>query len=369
MSHDLVAPLAFANGVVAPNRVWLAPMTNLQSEPDGTLGENELRWLARRADGGFGVIETCAAYVAQDGKAWPGQLGIHDDATLPGLTRLAARIEGAGARGLVQLFHGGVRASSKVSGVAPWSASTWQESGASFEVPRAATEEDLARVISSFKDAALRAERAGFSGVELHAAHGYLFSQFLSATMNTRSDRWGGSIEARARLLREVLAAVRAAVGPRFVVGVRISPEDFGFARGLDLDESLRVSELLVADGIDFLHLSLWDAAQRTKKRPEAHPIPLFRALVPARVPIVAAGAVWTLEEARALRALGADAIAIGRAAIGNPDWPSRVGDPTFAPERPPYTRARLAALDVSDIFATYLTRWKGFVAEAGSGP
>ena len=86
MTSPLLAPLRFRNGVEAPNRVWLAPMTNLQSHPDGSLSDDEQRWLLRRADGGFGVIETCAAHVAEDGQAWAGELGIFDDRLLPGLT-------------------------------------------------------------------------------------------------------------------------------------------------------------------------------------------------------------------------------------------------------------------------------------------
>src|SRR5690606_35508424 len=110
-----------------------------------------------------------------------------------------------------------------------------------------------------FRDAAVRARRAGFDGVELHGAHGYLLSQFLSATMNRREDAWGGSFENRARLMREVVRAVRAAVPASFLVGVRLSPEDYFTARGLDLDENVTLAGLLADDGMDFLHLSLWD--------------------------------------------------------------------------------------------------------------
>src|SRR4029077_13813122 len=129
-----------------------------------------------------------------------------------------------------------------------------------------------------------------FEGIELHGAHGYLLSQFLSATYNRRDDRWGGSLEHRARLLREPPRAVRAAVPAGFVVGVRLSPEDRGNARGLDLDESLQVARWLADDGADFIHLSLWDATRNTAKRPSEHPLPLFRDAVPRDVALVACG-------------------------------------------------------------------------------
>src|SRR6476661_10010907 len=107
----LFRPLELRCGAVVPNRIALAPMTNGQSLDDGTLGEDEYRWLARRADGGYGLISTCAAHVAQDGKAWAGELGTDRDDDLPGLTRLAERLRRGGALAIVQLFHGGVRAS------------------------------------------------------------------------------------------------------------------------------------------------------------------------------------------------------------------------------------------------------------------
>lgn len=362
---DLSSPLRLRNGALVRNRVWLAPMTNQQSHLDGSLSDAEQRWLEMRADGGFGVVETCASHVARDGQAWEGELGIFDDALLPGLTRLASSLRARGAMSLVQLFHGGVRASSKLTGEQVWSASTWTEDTPNFEAPRAGTEDDILRTIAAFADAARRAERAGFDGVELHGAHGYLLCQFLSVTMNRRDDRWGGAaFEDRARLLRESVRAVRAVVSKGFVVGVRISPEDFGNARGLDLDESLELAKWLVADGIDFLHLSLWDAARNTVKRPDVHAVPLFRAVVSPEVPLVVAGTVWTREEGESVLARGADAIALGRSAIANPDWPLRIAEPAWEPRRPPLTRAELGARGLSPAFAEYMTRWKGFVAE-----
>ncbi len=291
--HDLLDPFVFRNGVRARNRAWLAPMTNQQSHHDGSLSDDEFRWLEMRAGRGFGVIETCASHIALDGQGWEGELGVFSDALLPGLTRLASMIREHGALGLVQLFHGGVRSPSKLTGQQPWSASTWSEDTPGFEPPRAATERDILGAIEHFATGATRAHRAGFAGVELHGAHGYLLSQFLSATMNTRDDAWGGSFEGRARLLRETLRAVRRAVPREFVVGVRISPEDFGNARGLDLDESLTLARWLADDGVDFLHLSLWDATRNTTKRPDEHAVPLFRAALPADLPIVVAGKVW----------------------------------------------------------------------------
>ncbi|GAB4202112.1 MAG: NADH-dependent flavin oxidoreductase [Sandaracinaceae bacterium] len=355
---SLFEPLELRPGVVARNRVWLAPLTNLQSHLDGTCSEHDERFLGLRADGGFGLVETCAAYVAQDGKAWPGELGVHDAAMVPGLTRLAARIHAGGALACVQLFHGGLRASPSVSGEPTWSASAYEEPG--LATPRAATEEDFERVLGDFAAAARRCAAAGFDAVELHGAHGYLLSQLLSTVYNRRTDRWGGSLENRARLIREVTRTVRA-VAPSLVLAVRLSPEDYGQARGIDLDETIQLARWLADDGMEVLHLSLWRSAAATKKRPDRHATPLFREAVGERVRIVVAGGVWTREDADAQLAHGADAVALGRAAIANHDWPKRIAEGrTIA--RAPVTEAHLLAEGLSPIFVGYMRNWKGFV-------
>jgi 2,4-dienoyl-CoA reductase-like NADH-dependent reductase (Old Yellow Enzyme family) len=361
VTSTLFSPFHFRNGAVARNRVWLAPMTNLQSHADGSLSDDELRWLVRRAEGGFGVVETCASHVAEDGQGWHGELGIFADRLLPGLTRLAGELASRRAVGLVQLFHGGVRADPKLTGVQTWSASPVAEGDVT---PREGSEDDIVGVIERFRAAAVRAHQAGFQGVELHGAHGYLLSQFLSASHNLRTDRWGGPFENRARLLRETLRAVRAAVPASFIVGVRVSPEDWGQTKGVDLDESLQLAQWLCEDGTDFIHLSLWSSARNTTKRPDAHALTLFRDAVPAEVPLVVAGSVWTRAEAEALLDKGASGIALGRVAIGNPEWPLRIEDPAWEPRRPPFTTAELRERDLSESFAGYMSKWKGFVID-----
>jgi 2,4-dienoyl-CoA reductase-like NADH-dependent reductase (Old Yellow Enzyme family) len=355
----LFDPLVLRDGVVARNRIWLAPLTNMQSHADGTLSDDELRFLSMRAIGGLGLVETCAAHVSQDGKAWAGELGVHDDAMLPGLTRLASAIHEGGALASAQLFHGGLRASEKVSGLPTWSASAYEEGVET--IPRAGTEEDIAGAIESFARAAERCAKAGFDAIELHGAHGYLLSQFLSTVYNRRTDRWGGSLENRARLIRMVLRAVRDRA-PSLVRCVRLSPEDFGQTKGIDVDEAIQTARWLVEDGMEVLHLSLWRAAKNTTKYPEQHPTRLFRDAVGDRVRIVTAGRILTRADAEAQLALGADAVALGRAAIANHDWPKRVlEDRALAME--PVTEAHLHAEGLSPTFAGYMKQWKGFVA------
>jgi 2,4-dienoyl-CoA reductase-like NADH-dependent reductase (Old Yellow Enzyme family) len=360
MKKDLLEPFSFRNGIRAKNRVALAPMTNQQSHADGTLSDEEFAWLVMRADGGFGTIATCAAHVAKDGHAWEGELGIYDDALLPGLTRLAWALRDRQAISMVQLFHGGARADEKLIGERPWSAVEMQGDPAK---PRAGSTAEVERVIEHFKNAAIRAEKAGFDGIELHGAHGYLLCQFLGV-QNNRKDGYGGDFAGRSRLVREVTRAVRGALPKSFIVGVRISPEDWGNAKGLDLDESVELAKGLVDDGIDFLHLSLWSAEKNTKKRPDVHPLTLFRAAVPADLPLFVAGKIWTKEDADFLLELGADVVSLGRSAIANPDWPRRVATAGWEPKRPPLTVAELKERGLSEKFAGYMRHWKGFVAD-----
>jgi 2,4-dienoyl-CoA reductase-like NADH-dependent reductase (Old Yellow Enzyme family) len=367
MRSSLLYPLALRAGVTLKNRLALAPLTNTQSADDGTLTETEARWLLRRARGGFGLVETCAAFVDFGGKGFDGQLGVHDDVHAAATAGLAADIAATSACGIVQLVHGGARAPSRLTGRQPVAPSPFVEESPGFEPPRALTVDEIVALRDTFVAAAVRVQQAGFGGVELHAAHGYLLSQFLSRTMNTRDDGWGGDLEGRLRLLVDIARGVRAACGPGFVVGVRLSPEDRGFARGLDLDDSLEVARRVADDdggAVDFVHISLWDGRAMTKKRPDHHPARLFRDALPATTALIAAGGVWTADDAQALMDHGADVVAVGRAAILDPDWVQHVVVEGRAPVRGPRTPAELLSVDVSPGFVQYLRRFPGLVAD-----
>ncbi|TVQ23260.1 MAG: NADH:flavin oxidoreductase, partial [Spirochaetaceae bacterium] len=179
------------------NRAALAAMTNKQSNDDGTLSDEELHWLRRRAEGGFGLIATCAANVVPEAKTWDGELGIYDDAHIPGLTRLAEALHEAGSAAVVQIFHGGYRVPSSISGEQPVSCTAFTIESEGFEQPRELSTAEVEATIQAYVDAAVRARTAGFDGVEIHGAHTYLIAQFLSREYNTRSDRYGGTLENR----------------------------------------------------------------------------------------------------------------------------------------------------------------------------
>ena len=247
----LTTSLTLSHGPALKNRFVLAPMTNLQSHPDGRLGDDEFNWLIKRAEGGFALTMTCAATVQREGIGFPGQLGIYSDDHLEGLTRLAAAINAQGSHSVVQLHHAGMRSPVALTGRPPQCPSDDAETGA-----QAMTSDEVQQTIDAFVAAARRADRAGFDGVELHGAHGYLLCEFLSPDINRRDDAYGGSLEQRSRILFELIDGVRAACRADFSIGVRLSPERFGMKIG----EIRTVAQRLLRDPrIDYLDMSLWD--------------------------------------------------------------------------------------------------------------
>ena len=361
----ILTPYQFPRtGTQVQNRTVLAAMTNKQSHADGSLGDDELQWLTARARGGFGVITTCAAHVSPDGQGWEGELGVFEDSLLPGLSRLAGALRADGALSLVQIFHGGVRAPSRLTGQQPFSASAFELDAKDFEVPREASVDDIERTIAAFASAARRCAEAGFDGVEIHGAHGYLITQFLGTVSNTRDDEWGGALANRARFVRRIVAAVRESTPDGFLVGVRISPEVPD--QGVDLDESLEVAGWLAADGVDFVHVSNWDSFKAPAKYPDStKPLTTwFREAIGPQTPMIATGAVWTPAEADLVLEQGADLVGLGRAAIGNVRWPRDAAEPGWEPDRPPFTPEHLRAASLSDTMVDYMRRWPGFVTD-----
>ena len=353
---SLFDPLPFARGPAMKNRFMLAPLTNLQSHPDGTLSDEEFHWLEKRAKGGFAVTMTCAAHVQRVGQGFPGQLGIFGDQHLPGLSRLAAAIRRENSIAIAQLHHAGMRSPAELIGTTPLCPSDNEETKA-----RALTHPEVEQLIEDFIAAAVRAERAGFDGVELHSAHGYMICQFLSAETNRRSDRWGGPLENRARLLNDIIDGVRARCRSDFLLGVRLSPERFGLKLAGGHQRFRERGDL------DWLDMSLWDAFKEPVE-PEHHGKSLmsfFTGLERGETRLGVAGKIVRAQDARRVLELGCDFAIIGRSAILHHDFPKRVqADSAFAPVALPVTAEYLMNEGLSPKFVGYMRNWKGFVAE-----
>lgn len=341
------------------NRFMLAPLTNSQSHADGRLSDEEHHWLALRARGGFGSTMTCAAHVQAVGQGFPGQLGVFGDQHIEPLKPLARALNGANSVSIVQLHHAGNRSPKALIGADPVCPSDDPSTGA-----RALGEAEVHQLIADFIAAAKRCEDAGFHGVELHGAHGYILCQFLSSEINRRTDAFGGSLDNRSRILFDILDGIRKVCRPDFIVGIRLSPERFG----MQLGEIRELAQQLIDSGqLDFLDLSLWD----TFKLPEEADyrgkplIGWFDHLHRKGVPVGVAGKIHDPADAERALGMGADFVLLGRVAILHHDYPARLAaDPGFKPVRPPVTRAYLAGEGLSPPFVGYMAGWKGFVAD-----
>lgn len=205
------------------------------------------------AEGNVGLIISSHAYVRRDGQAGPFQLGIYTDEFVEGYREMTRKVHELGAKIVLQITHAGAFASAKLIGKSPLAFSSVEDFTQS---PRRIVEkEDMEKLVGAFADGARRAREAGFDGVQIHAAHGYLLSQTLSPALNKRHDAYGGSLENRARLVLEVLQAVRGAVGHDFPILIKLNSEDF-LEGGLSLDESVQVGSMLEKGGIDAIELS-----------------------------------------------------------------------------------------------------------------
>lgn len=356
---DLFAPLSFSRGPAMRNRLMLAPLTNQQSHPDGRLSDGEYNWLTKRATGGFGLVMTAASHVQAVGQGFPGQLGIFGDQHLEGLTRLAAGIGEKGALSAVQLHHAGYRSPKDLVGT-PVCPSDHEETGS-----RGLSLDEVKQLRDDFIAAAKRAERAGFDGVEVHGAHGYIIAEFLSPEVNRRTDDYGGDPDNRARLLLEIIDGIRAECRTDFQLGLRLSPERYA----QQLGEVIAVAGRILGEGkIDYLDLSLWDVM----KEPEDEQfkgrtlMSYFTELPRGQVRLGAAGKVMSGERAAWVVESGCDFVSIGRAAILRHDFPQRVqADAGYQSPPLPVTVDHLLDEGLTPPFISYMNSWPGFVAEA----
>ncbi len=356
---DLFDPLSFSHGPDMKNRFMLAPLTNQQSHPDGVLSDDEFNWLTKRAKGGFGLTMTCAAHVQRNGQGFPGQLGVFSDDHLEGLTRLAEAIKAENSIAILQLHHGGMRAPADLIGEMPVCASDNEKYGA-----RGLSTEETEQLIEDFIDAAVRSEKAGFDGVEVHGAHGYLLAQYLSPTLNQRTDQYGGCLENRARPIFDIIKGIRERCRADFNVSVRLSPERFD----MKLGEIIEVARRLLKEGeIDFLDMSLWDV----KKEPVEEEfqgktlMSYFTELDRGAVKLGVAGKITTAETAHYCMDAGVDFVMIGRGAILHHDFPKKVAaDSGFTSASLPISPDHLRQEGLGETFIRYLSEWPGFVLE-----
>jgi 2,4-dienoyl-CoA reductase-like NADH-dependent reductase (Old Yellow Enzyme family) len=323
-----LGPLTARNRLVR-SATWLG-----LSELDGAVTDALVERYRELGAGGAGVVISGYAAVTPGGRQMPRMLGAHDDALVPGLARVAEAIRAGGALAGLQLVHaGGQTQAAWIQGGTPV-APSFLEHPQFPEVPRELTTEEIAQIVVAFGRAARRAREAGFDFVQVHGAHGYLVSQFLSPGTNQRTDRYGGELRRRFRFLQEVLAAVQGAVGPEYPVAIKLNCGDF-VSGGLEPGDAAQVAEWVGMRGPCFLEVSGGTTASgdRGPARPmivagenEAY----FQGLaaeIKRRVacPVALVGGVRSPETMeRVLMENGADLFSLSRPLIWEPDLPNR---------------------------------------------
>ena len=359
MEH-LFKELTFSNGVKAKNKFLLAPLTNMQSPDQGRISEEEYYWLTKRAEGGFGIIMTCAMPVLKSGIGWKGQLGIYDPIHEEGHKRLNERLHKLGALSIAQIFHAGIRANTKYAG---------DKVGPSINVEKSAREmslQEIEKMKMAFVESAIRAYECNYDGIELHAAHGYLIGQFLSNKFNQRTDNYGGSFQNRTKLLMDIIDDVKRKTSSKFLIGVRISPERFG----LETDEMVTLYKTLCENtNVHFIDISLWDSFKLVDDGPLKGESLLkqFTAIDRGEKLLTVAGKIFSYEDIEILRNNNVDFFCLGRAAILDHQFPNRLkaDGPNFEPYSAPVTRNHLLREGLSETFVDYMSTWKNFVSDS----
>lgn len=328
----LFKSFTFKNGVEIKNRIVMAPMTNWSSNPDGTVTEAEVNYYARRS-AGVGMVITACTYVTANGKGFHGEFGGDRDELIPSLQKLATGIKEQGAKAILQIFHGGRQVPPElIPNGDVVSASSIPVEGVGKPVPRELSEQEVESIVLDFGEAARRAIEAGYDGVEIHGANGYLIQQFFSPHSNRREDRWGGSLEDRLTFPLAVVDEVKRvaaehANGP-FIVGYRFSPEE-SETPGITMADTLVLLDALAKKDLDYLHVSLqdfWSTPRRgvddTRSR-----IEIIQERVGDDVPVIGVGSIYTPDEALKAIQTGVSLIALGRELIIDPDWVQKISE------------------------------------------
>jgi len=241
------------NGMVLANRFVRSATWEGMAGEDGSVTPKLTDCMINLARGGVGLIISGHTYIHRAGQAGPWQLGVYSDDLIPGLAVMADAVHKNNGKIVMQLAHAGFFANAKLTGQPPFAVSDVE--GIAKAPRKELTVRDIGEIVDAFAGAAERARSAGFDGVQIHSAHGYLLSQFLSPAFNRRTDQYGGSIENRARALMETLRGVRNSVGQDYPVLVKMNSQDF-VENGLTLEDSIQVGKMLEEGGIDAIELS-----------------------------------------------------------------------------------------------------------------
>ena len=308
------------------NRIVMAPMTSGYSSTDGYATQSLIDFYLARANGGAGLITCESCYVEKGGKGFVGHLALDDDKYIPDLARLTEPVKSAGAKIVLQLIHCGRQTTPSLCGQQPVAPSPIP-CPVLKEMPHEASIGEIGQIIESFVSAAHRAKKAGFDGVEVHAAHGYLINQFLSPYSNKRTDEYGGDLSARSKMLLEIVSRIKQDVGADYPVFCRLSADEF-VQGGLTLADTRTVAKWLQNIGLDAISVSggVYESAHRIIPPMDVEPGSLVDLASGIRqavnIPVFTVGGISDPAFADQILVEGkADMVALGRALLADPDW------------------------------------------------
>ncbi|WP_404328618.1 NADH-dependent flavin oxidoreductase [Mesobacillus maritimus] len=333
------SPFTLPNGVELKNRIVMAPMTNFSSNPDGTVTDAEVDYYARRSSGVSMVITACT-YVTPNGKGFHGEFGGDTDEMIPSLKRVATSIKEQGAKAVLQIFHGGRMCPPELvpnGEIVSASDIPAEKGGVSTEEPdvkpRALTEAEVEEIIVAFGETTRRAIEAGYDGVEIHGANGYLIQQFFSPHSNRREDRYGGRLEKRMTfplaIVDEVKKIAKEHAPADFIIGYRFSPEE-PETPGITMEDKLKLVDTLADKRLDYLHVSLGEFFSKPRRGVEdlnKTRIDYLLETIDNRVPLIGVGSIYSAEDARKAFETGVPLLALGRELIIDPDWVQKVAE------------------------------------------
>ena len=324
----LFEPITLRSGIQLHNRVVMAPMTTFSANQDDTVSDAELAYYRRRSNG-VGMVVTACAYVTANGKGFSGEFGSNRDDFIPSLRKLASAIKEQGAKAVLQIFHGGRMSPPELVPNGDIVSASAVPSGSN-QVPRALSEVEIQSIIHDFGESTRRAIEAGFDGVEIHGANGYLIQQFFSPHSNRREDQYGGSLEKRLTFPIAVVDEVKRVVSQHakepFIVGYRFSPEE-PETPGITMADTLALVDVLASKELDYLHVSLmefWSTPRRGVDDSRSR-LEIIQERVGESVPVIGVGSIYTADDAIKAFQSGVSMIAIGRELIIDPDWVEKV--------------------------------------------
>ncbi|WP_336865633.1 NADH-dependent flavin oxidoreductase [Peribacillus frigoritolerans] len=327
---NLFESFTFKNGITIKNRVVMAPMTTWSSNDDYTVSDEEVKYYKKRVNG-VGLVFTGCTHVQPNGIGFTHEFAAYDDKFIPSLRKLADAAKSGGAPALLQIFHAGNKALPSLTPngevVSSSAVETEATAFAPSVLPRELSHDEIIEVIHAFGETTRRAIEAGFDGVEIHGAHGFLLQNFFSPFFNRREDEWGGSLENRLRfplaVIQEMKNVIKNHATKPFILGYRISPEENG---GYGMEDAYELIDRLVEQGLDYIHVSLDDVSSKPRGIEDGKTrLELIVEHVNDRVPVMAAGSMVTANDVASALDKGLSLAAVGQTLIMNPDWVEKI--------------------------------------------